>query len=222
MNAVIVMSGGVGARFGSPIPKQYVRIAGRPVIDYVLDAVDGSARCDRAVIVMDPELIAMSDKIAGEGYDIAPGGSTRIESMYSGLSLLNERYDCGKVVVVDAVAPLITPEIIDDYFDRLDEYDAVITAQKITGGFTDIYDSRLDRENYIITQSPEGFRFRLLFDNYDLNFPYQETAGMLPDGSKRYYNYSFQNNLKLTYGYELEYAEFLLRRIGRIAGDQKK
>ena len=218
MNAVIVMSGGIGARFGSPVPKQYVRIAGRPVIDYVLDAVDGSARSDRIVIVMDPSYAAMSEKISGGGYDIAPGGTTRIGSMYSGLSLINERYDCGKVVVVDAVAPFITPGIIDGYFDLLDEYDAVITAQKITGGFTDIYDSRLDREKYIITQSPEGFRFRLLFDSFDLNFPYQETAGMLPDGSKRYYNFDFRNNLKLTYDYELEYAEFLLRRQGRIPG----
>ena len=40
MNIVIIMSGGVGQRFGAAIPKQYNLIAGRPVIDYVVDACD--------------------------------------------------------------------------------------------------------------------------------------------------------------------------------------
>ena len=134
--------------------------------------------------------------------------------MYNGLKLIHDQYACEKVVIVDAVAPFLRADILDDYFRKLDEYDAVITAQKITGGFTDIHNSRLDREQFIITQSPEGFRFPLLWNNYDLNFPYQETAGMLPDSATRYYNYGFKNNLKLTYDFELQYAEFMLRHFG--------
>ena len=215
MNIVIVMSGGVGARFGAVIPKQYNLIAGRPVIDYVLDAVDASRLTNRVVIVMDPQWVNYSGKIKGGDYDIAPNGNTRYESMYNGMKLIKERYACDKIVIVDAVAPFLFPELIDDYFEKLDTYDVVITSQKITGGFTDINDSLLDREQFIITQSPEGFRFEMLWNNFDLSFPYQETAGMLPAGSKRYYNYDFKNNLKLTYDFELSYAEFMLRNLGK-------
>ena len=216
MNIVIIMSGGVGSRFGTVIPKQYNMIAGKPVIDYVIDAVKLSQLTDRVVVVMDPQYIGYSESLRQSDFDIAPNGASRLESMYNGLKLIKEKYPCEKVVIVDAVAPFLYAGLIDDYFRKLDEYDAVITAQKITGGFTDINDSRLDREKYIITQSPEGFRFELLWNNFDVDFPYQETAGLLPDGSKRFYNFGFRNNLKLTYDFELSYAEHMLRYLGKI------
>lgn len=216
MNIVIVMSGGVGARFGASIPKQYNLIAGKPVIDYVLDAVSESEKTDRVVVVMDKQWEGYSEKLAQMDCDIAENGQTRMESLYNGMKLIHDSYACEKIVVVDAVAPFLYGQLIDDYFDKLDKYDAVITSQKITGGFTDIHDNNLDREEYIITQSPEGFKFDLLWNNFDVNFPYQETAGMLPKGSKRYYNYDFKNNLKLTYDFELAYAEFALTNIGKI------
>ncbi len=196
--------------------KQYNLIAGKPVIDYVIDAVECSQLTEKIIVVMDPQYSGYSEKLSRSDFDFALNGQTRYESMYNGLKLIHENYSCDKLVIVDAVAPFLYAELIDDYFRKLDEYDAVITAQKITGGFTDINNSRLDREKYIITQSPEGFKFGLLWANFDVNFPYQETAGMLPDDSTRYYNYNFRNNLKLTYDFELSYAEYMLRHLGKI------
>lgn len=219
MNIVIIMSGGVGARFGAPIPKQYNLIAGRPVIDYVIDAAEASKKTDRILIVMDPQYRNVSEKLCSSDYDFALNGSTRLESMYNGLKYIKEHYSCDKIVVVDAVTPFLYSELIDQYFDDLDECEAVITAQKITGGFTDIYDNELDREKFIITQSPEGFNFELLWNNFDVNYPYQETAGLLPKGSRRKYYYGFKNNLKLTYDFELGYAEYMLNNLGKI-GDK--
>lgn len=216
MNIVIIMSGGVGARFGAAIPKQYNLIAGRPVIDYVVDAVKESHHTDKVVVVMDPQWKGYSEVLKNSDFDFAVNGETRIESLYNGLKVIKDKYVCNKVLIVDAVAPFLYGGLIDEYFERLDSYDAVITAQKITGGFTDINNSRLDREKYIITQSPEGFRFELLWNNFKLDFPYQEMAGMLPDYCTRYYNYEFKNNLKLTYDFELTYAEYMLRNLGKL------
>ena len=50
MNIIIIMSGGVGARFGAPIPKQYNMIAGKPVIEYVMDAAEASKKADKIVV----------------------------------------------------------------------------------------------------------------------------------------------------------------------------
>lgn len=215
MNIVMIMSGGVGRRFGSLIPKQYNLIAGRPVIDFVIDAVRGSRHMDHAVVVMDAQWMGYSESLREADFDIAPNGETRFESMQSGLELIKAKYPCEKLVIVDAVAPFITAQLIDEYFDLLDEYDAVITAQKITGGFTDKNNTPLNRDDYIITQSPEAFRFPLLYENFDVSYPYQETACMLPKDAKRLYYYDFRNNLKLTYDFELEYAEFALRHENR-------
>ncbi len=213
MNCIIVMSGGVGNRFGSDLPKQYNLLLGKPIIDYVLEACLKSKKADKIVVVMDESYKSYS-KILNDGdFDFAGNGKERINSLYNGLSLIHDKYDCDKVLIVDAVAPFLYSELIDDYFDKLDEYDTVITAQKITGGFTDIHDSRLNRDDFIITQSPESFRFKLLWDNFKLDFPFQEMAGLLPDGSKRYYNYNFKNNLKLTYDFELAYAEAMMKEL---------
>ncbi len=216
MNIVIVMSGGVGNRFGAVIPKQYNLIAGKPVIDYVLEAVEASRLTDKIVVVMDPQWVPYSEKLKNSGYDIVSNGDSRIGSMYNGLKHIKENYACEKIVVVDAVAPFIYGELIDTYFEKLDKADAVITSQKITGGFTDYNNTKLDREKFIITQSPEAFNFELLWKSYDLDFQFQETACMLPDDAVREYYFEFKNNLKLTYDFELEYAAFLLQRLGKI------
>lgn len=212
MNIIMIMSGGVGQRFGSVIPKQYNMIAGKPVIDFVIEAVCASKKVDRVVVVMDFQWKYYSILLDTFNFDFASNGKTRLESMKNGLELIHNKYpDCKKLVVVDAVAPFIYPELLDYYFDSLDEYDAVITAQRITGGFTDKSNTPLNRDDYIITQSPEGFNFPLLYKHFDVDYPFQETACMLPNDCKRLYYYGFKNNLKLTYDFELEYAEYALR-----------
>ena len=220
MNIIMIMSGGVGERFGSVIPKQYNMIAGKPVIDFVIETVNASKKKDKVIVVMDQKWKEYSILLDTCDFDFAENGSTRLESMQNGLDVIHKKYpECQKLVVVDAVAPFIYPELLDLYFDSLDEYDAVITAQKITGGFTDKNNTPLDREDYIITQSPEGFIFPLLYKHFDVNFPYQETACMLPKESRRLYYYEFKNNLKLTYGFELEYAEYALRNANKKMAD---
>ena len=53
MNVVMIMAGGVGNRFGSNIPKQYIRLNGKPIIDYVIENVKKSKSTDKILIVID-------------------------------------------------------------------------------------------------------------------------------------------------------------------------
>lgn len=216
MNIVVIMSGGIGKRFGSVVPKQYNLISGVPVIDYVIDAVKDSKLTDKVVVVIDDQWISYSDKLKNSGFDFVPNGDTRPKSMKNALDHIKKNYSCDNVLFADAVAPFIYGELIDDYFDKLKEYKAVITAQNITGGFTDTENTPLDREKFIITQSPEAFDFNLLYDNFDVDFKYQETAGMLPSDAKRYYNFDFKNNIKITYDFELKYVETMLKEPNHI------
>jgi len=214
MNIVMLMAGGVGRRFGSMIPKQYNLLCGQPVIDYVIEAIKKSKATDKVVVVIDEQWVEYSEKLKTSGFDFAPNGDTRLKSVQNGLEHIHRNYACDRVLIVDAVAPFLYADLIDEYFAMLDDYSAVITAQKITGGFTNIHNAPLDREEYIITQSPESFRFEELYSVFDVNFPYQEIGCMLPPSAKRYYNYNFPFNLKLTYDYDLKYAEYILHSLG--------
>lgn len=216
MNIVMIMAGGVGNRFQAVIPKQYNMVAGKPVIDYVIDAVEGARLVDQVVVVMDSKWIDYSRRIKESDYGIAPNGDTRIDSVYNGISFIHDHYDCDKLLILDAVAPFVSSSLIDTYLEKLDDYDIVMTTQRITGGLMNVNEDTLDREQYLITQSPEAFRFQKFWDNYDRNFPYQEMAGMLPQGTKIYHDFEFKNNLKLTYDFELEYARFVLGNMGKL------
>ena len=134
MNIIIIMSGGVGNRFGANIPKQYCQLNGRPVIDYVIDAAKGSKVADKVVVVCDPNCIDFSDALKNSGFDFAVNGKERLDSLKSAFDHIQANYpDCERIIILDAVGPFVTSELIDDYLTKLDDNDAVITCQKITG-----------------------------------------------------------------------------------------
>lgn len=213
MNVVMIMAGGVGNRFGANIPKQYIKLNGKPIIDYVIENVQKAKSVDKILIVIDKNCVDYSDILKAEpnNFDFADNGSERYESIKNGFDFIKKNYDCEKVLIADAVAPFIYPELIDNYFSKLDDYDAVITSQKITGALGNYSYEPLDREAYYMTQSPEAFNFNLIYKNFNPDFKSQELAWQLPKDSKKYLNFNFKNNLKITYDFELEYASFLMK-----------
>ena len=119
MNIIIIMSGGVGNRFGADIPKQYCHLRGRPVIDYVIDAAKGSKVADKVVVVADPSCIELSDALKNSGFDFAVNGKERLDSLKSAFDHINKNYpDCEGIIILDAVGPFVTSELIDDYLTK--------------------------------------------------------------------------------------------------------
>lgn len=211
MNIILIMSGGVGHRFGSEIPKQYTLLKGRPVIDYVIDEALESKLKDRVIVVMDPNCMAYSDKFHTCDLEFAKNGKERLDSLKNGFDYINEHYpDCDKIIILDAVAPFITSDLIDMYLRKLDNYDAVITCQKITGALGNYNFDPLDREDYYMTQSPEAFRYKTLLPYFTTDFPSQELAWQMPRETKKFLYFGFPENLKLTYAYQKQYAEYML------------
>lgn len=180
------------------------------MIDYVLDAVEGAGKIDRYIVIIDQNVVQYSNMLCNSEIEMVSNGEERLESFQNGIEYIKRHYSCDKLIVLDAVAPMVMPQIIDDYMDKLDIYDAVITAQHVTGGMTDKDSNALNRDDYIITQSPEAFRFSLLYDNYTKNTSVQEVACQLPKNAKRYYNFEFKENIKITYSEELNYVRYLL------------
>ena len=130
MNVFLLMSGGVGNRFGANIPKQYVKLCGKPVIEYVLQAAIESKKTDKIVVVMDKRYANISELLNNEKIVITSNGDDRYGSLKNGLKCIKDSFDCENVIIADAVAPFIYPELIDDYFNKLEDYDIILTGQK--------------------------------------------------------------------------------------------
>lgn len=211
MNAALILSGGIGTRFQSALPKQYHRISGKMVIAYVLDAALKEAGSLDLVVVAGADCPELRRLKRDYGFVTAPAGKVRNETLKNGLDELNRR-GCDRVIILDAVRPLVNGKLIDDYMRLLSEgWDAVSTAQPITDslGCLDLHE--VDRSRYHLLQSPEAYDFRLLYRYFDPASPLTEVAQQLPKESRLYLYWDFPQNPKLTYPWEKRYIAQAIR-----------
>ena len=151
-NVVLVMSGGSGQRFGAPVPKQYCMMGGREIISYAIDAARFCPSTDEVVIVTAKDYL---DSIREKyGFPTTLGGSNRTESLANGLAYIAENYDCEKVIIVNAVCPLMTEEQLDRYFKLLDDYDYVLTSWKVVSTLHRYDGTCVDRNDYFHVREP--------------------------------------------------------------------
>ena len=210
MNIALILSGGVGKRFVSDLPKQYNLINGKPVIDYVIEACLDSKKTDKVIVVCDPAYKQFSKYLESGKIETVVNGKERYDSLNNGVEYIKNHYDCQNICILDAAAPLVYPELIDDYFSKLNEYDCVITCQKITGELGNYEYDILSRDSFYMSQSPEAFDFELIKTHFRPDFYSSELANQLPRDTKRYLNFDFNFNLKITYDSDLACAKALL------------
>ena len=212
MNIVAILANGVGQRFNSNIPKQFHKVNGKMVIEYVIESILQSESIDKLVIATNVKAnsVYLADICAENDIDLIEGGSTRNRTLKNVIDYIDNKYDCKKLIVCDAVRPMITGELIDNYFTFLDGNAAVVTAQKITDSLGSYDFQKVDRERYYLMQSPEGFDFKLLRDNFDSESTLTEVTQQLPENSSIHLYFDFNNNFKLTYPADLKYLEAIV------------
>lgn len=214
MNAALILSGGVGARFGAAVPKQYIRIRRKMVIEYVIEAAMQAETIDVVMVAGAPcpQLKALQKKY---GFRTAPGGSVRNETLENGLTALRDM-GCERVIILDAVRPLVTGALLDDYIRLLEDgWDAVSTVQPITDSLGCLDCHEVDRTRFYLMQSPEGYDLQKLLKYFDPHSPLTEVAHQLPQGSKIHLYRDFPENPKLTYPWEKTAIAQALKERGR-------
>lgn len=213
-NIAIVLSGGVGERFGSIIPKQYLKINDKACIDYVFEAIEDSKKIDKTVTVIDKKYIKYSKILENnKNIDIVAGGVDRYDSINNAFQYIAKTYkDCENIIILQAVSPLIYPKLVDEYVDLLKDYDCVITSRKLTGElgeFSD-HDKIFNRNEYYLMESPESYRFSKIYKSFDPKFKSSELAYQLPNNSKKFLYFDFPENIKITYPHDLEFCKALI------------
>ncbi|PRI10326.1 bifunctional cytidylyltransferase/SDR family oxidoreductase [Leucobacter massiliensis] len=171
---MVLLAGGVGARVGMGIPKQLLKIAGKPIIEHTLEACEASPLIDEILIMMNPGTIAeldyLKDRPGSKLSRILPGGATRNETTRLALAEIEGN---PKVLFHDAVRPFVDARIIADCVDALDEYDAVDTATPSADTIIQVDDSDcitgIPRRSLLRRgQTPQGFRAEVLRRAYEI------------------------------------------------------
>ena len=209
-NIIMVTAGGVGERFGSSVPKQYIEVNGRKVISYVIEACKQSQLADAILIVAHPKY---HDELKAEfGVDVTTSGPELNVTKRNGIDYIREHSACEKIIVADAVRPAIESRVLDKFFVLLDEYDAVASARKITDSLGRYGEWIVNREEYYTLSAPEAFRFDLLERHFKADSPLTESIQQLPDTSKVYLDFDVPYYDKLTYPGDLIRIQHMLQK----------
>ncbi len=212
-NIGIILAGGIGSRFGADKPKQYCTVFGKEMIWYSIDAFRKAETIDDFIVIVDKAEMEKGRIAADYGVKTVEGGASRNGSFKNALDYIAENYpDCERIIENNAACPMITPELIDEFINLLDDYDFVNTAYKITDALGSYKDRIADREDFYLIQAPDAYRFPLLYKYFDENSTLCHPAHQLPLDTKEYRYFGYSDNYKVTYPEDIKIVEMLMER----------
>lgn len=159
--AAVIVAAGSGVRAGEGGPKQWRRLAGKPVARWSAEVLTGS--CTPAVVVIRPEDREMAETaLAGLPVVLVPGADTRTGSVRAGLAALPSPGP-DRVLIHDAARPLLTRGVVERLLAVLDEADAAAPALPVADTLKRAGEDRwvtgaVDREGLWRVQTPQAFR----------------------------------------------------------------
>lgn len=213
----IIVAGGKGLRMGADLPKQFLPLAGRPVLMHTLHRFFTYDPSIRLILVL-PRAHQAYWKELCERYAftvphrIADGGATRFESVRNGLAQITG--DC-LVAVHDGVRPFVSADTIRACFDEAARSGAAIPVLPVTDTLreqTETGSRTVNRNRYCTVQTPQVFRSGILCEAYRQ----PENAGFTDDASVAEaagYPVTLvpgnRENIKLTTPFDLQVGELL-------------
>jgi|Transcript_6870 2-C-methyl-D-erythritol 4-phosphate cytidylyltransferase len=167
----LVPAAGVGARSGAGQPKQYVYIAGRPLLAHTLAALAAVPRLTQTLVVLSPTDDRFEAAVPScPAWVARVGGASRADSVLGGLAELRARgaLDDDWVLVHDAARCLLQPGWVDALIDAC-QHDPVggLLAQPVAdtlkaGDADGRVSATLDRRDKWAAQTPQMFRLGLV------------------------------------------------------------
>ena len=226
MYTLILLSGGTGSRMKKTVPKQYLLLAGKPVVMHTLERIDKIKEITNVVIVCTDEYISTIQMMLIQ-YNIqtpvkfASAGKTRQDSVKSGLEFVTTE----NVILHETARPFVSENdflrLIKDNNENA-MYGMAIPFTVIKGHET--VEGILDRSQLVNVQLPQKFHTKLLKEAHQK--AYEENRFFTEDASLVYYYYpdicitickGMDYNIKLTSPMdliigEIIYKEYFARR----------
>lgn len=169
MNTAIIVAAGSGTRFDSATPKQFLDLAGKPVLLHSLQAFQSSSLIDEIVVVVSREHMAKLNEILAAApisklKAVVAGGKTRSGSVKNGFDAV----DPASVIVCvhDGVRPLVTVDEIDRTVKCAEEFGAACLAAPVVDTIKTVdygmIVGTVDRSTLRRALTPQAFRHYVL------------------------------------------------------------
>lgn len=227
-NIVLIIAGGVGARMGQDIPKQFINVYDKPVIVYTLEAFQKHPSIDAIeVVCLDgwhDVLWAYAKQFGiAKLENIVSGGKNGQDSIRNGLYDIASRHNGSDdiVLVHDAIRPMVSNDIISDNIRVCRQYGNAITVVPCTAAMLKTFDSlsteeQVPRDNLKITQTPQAFFLQDIIAAHKdalekgITNSVASCTMYIELGRKLYMSAGSEKNLKLTTAEDIEIFKALL------------
>jgi 2-C-methyl-D-erythritol 4-phosphate cytidylyltransferase len=230
MNIAVLLAAGSGKRMGAPEPKQFIALAGRTLLEHSIRAFHAVDAIDEILIIAHADYMDRVREIAApycKVRHILPGGRERYDSTLAALQCVRQthadRLSEVRLLIHDAVRPLVSARIIEDCLAALQQYRAVDVAVPATDTMVEVdaYGRicRIPLRSMLRNvQTPQCFHFEVIEQAYRLGM--QDPDFVTTDDCGVVFRYlpaepiyvvpGEPTNIKLTYPADLLMAEELL------------
>jgi 2-C-methyl-D-erythritol 4-phosphate cytidylyltransferase len=216
----IIVAGGNGTRANTPVPKQFMKLDGKPVIMHAITKFAEAGINIEIIVVLNKNQTEYWNELCKENnfnteVKIAEGGENRFESVKNGLAFVNEE---GIVAIHDAARPLVSTKTIVTAFKAAEMYGNAVPAIPLTDSIRQIDSSKsiaVDRTRYCIIQTPQCFQTGILKKAYstaEYKIHFTDDASVVEaSGEKIHLVDGNPDNIKITTPRDFVIAEALIK-----------
>ena len=220
MNVAIILAAGNGTRLSNNIKKQFIKIHDKQLFLFSFDSFC-SSNIDKILIVSSKEdinyvrsLVSSNEKFL----DVIAGGETRQQSVKNALNYLKAILADDDVILIhDAARPLIKFPLINEVINKTIKYDCCSLILPIKDTIISLsnnnYESTLERDKLASVQTPQGFKFKIIYEAHlkAMHSSATDDAQLVKSlGLNIHLIKGDEQNFKITTNEDLNYFEYIL------------
>jgi 2-C-methyl-D-erythritol 4-phosphate cytidylyltransferase/2-C-methyl-D-erythritol 2,4-cyclodiphosphate synthase len=156
----LIVAAGSGSRIGGDTPKQFLRVAGRPILAHAVDALVRHPAIDSVIVVIGPGQEEQARQALGDRPFVI-GGATRRESVANGLAAISG----DRVLIHDAARPFCPPDVVDRLLASLDTMPGAVPVLPVADTLAqtgEYLGPVVPRETLARVQTPQAFRLDII------------------------------------------------------------
>lgn len=224
-NIAVILAGGIGGRLGHDEPKQFVKVAGKMIIEHTIEVFQKNSRIDEIFIVGNSDYMEIIKNMTirnqfSKVKKFIKGGDERSDSSMAAINATDEE---ANIIIHDAVRPFLNDRIIDDVINALKTYNAVAVQMPCVDGIHEVSNGFVskvpDRSKLRRAQSPQSFKLSIIKKAYEIAlkdpfFKAVDECGVLKNYLPEEEIYAVVGesiNFKITYKEDLYLAEALFQ-----------
>lgn len=173
----LIPAAGMGRRMGASINKQYLELAGRPILAHTLALFENSSDIDRIIIISPQEEIPFCREQVVSRYgfrkvhDIVAGGAERQDSVRNGLGAVPDASGDDIILVHDGVRPFLPAALLPEVIATAQQVGGCVVGVPVKDTVKEVSDHRVVgtpvRERLWLAQTPQAFPFSVLRQAHD-------------------------------------------------------